>query len=103
MGLKSITGFAYPTPIYEILMSFLIFGILWGIRKKISTPGMMFSIYLILIAIERLIIETIRINTTYNIFGHKITQAQLLSVILIAIGSFGIWYLRKNPKKLAEL
>ncbi len=103
MGLESITGFAYPTPIYEILMSFLIFGILWGIRKKITTPGMMFSIYLILIAIERLIIETIRINTTYNIFGHKITQAQLLSVILIAIGSFGIWYLRKNPKKLAEL
>lgn len=103
MGLESITGYAYPTPIYEIVMSFLIFGILWGIRKKINTPGMMFSIYLILIAIERLIIESIRINTKYVVLGYEFTQAQFLSVVMIALGSFGIWYFRKYPKKLADI
>jgi len=102
MGLVSKTGYAFPTPIYEIIMSFIIFGILWGIRKKINTPGMMFSIYLILIAIERLIIESIRINTKYVVFGYEFTQAQFLSVVMIALGSFGIWYLRKYGKKLAE-
>lgn len=103
MGLESVTGYAYPTPIYEMLMSFLIFGILWGIRKKISTPGVMFSLYLILIGIERLIIESIRINTVYHIFGKEITQAQILSVVMITAGAFGIWYMKKHGKKLADL
>ncbi|MCG3164930.1 MAG: Prolipoprotein diacylglyceryl transferase [Bacteroidia bacterium] len=103
MGLESISGYAYPTPIYEMLMSFLIFGILWSIRKKINTPGMLFSIYLILISIERLIIESIRINTKYHVFGYEFTQAQFLSVVMIGLGSFGIWYFRKYPKKLADI
>lgn len=103
MGLESITGYAFPTPIYEILMSFLIFGILWSLRKRIVTPGVMFSLYLILIGIERLIIESIRINTVYHIFGKAITQAQLLSVVMISLGLFGIWYMKKHGKKLGEL
>ncbi len=103
MGLESISGNAYPTPIYEIIMSFLIFAILWSFRKKFSTPGMLFSVYLILIAIERLIIESIRINTKYVVLGYEFTQAQFLSVVMIAVGGFGIWYFRKYPKKLADL
>lgn len=103
MGLVSETGYAYPTPIYEMLMSFLIFGILWAIRKKINMPGIMFSIYLILIAIERLIIESIRINTKYVVFGYEFTQAQFLSVVMIAGGIWGILYFRKPDNKLAQL
>ena len=37
----------------------------------------MFSIYLILNGIERFFVETIRVNTTYSIFGLHPTQAEL--------------------------
>lgn len=102
MGLESITGYAYPTPIYEMLMSFLIFGILWGTRKKFTTSGLFFSVYLILIAIERLLIESIRINTKYNVFGYEFTQAQFLSVTLIIAGAIGIWYFKFRKKTPAD-
>ena len=99
MGLTSITGKAFPTPLYEAVMAFTLFGMLWGIRKKITTPGVLFSVYLILTGIERFIIEQIRINEVYHILGNDITQAEILSVAAILLGGFGIWYFRKIEKR----
>jgi phosphatidylglycerol:prolipoprotein diacylglycerol transferase len=43
----------FPTPLYEVLMSFFIFGFLWLIRTRIHTAGLMFSIYLMFNGVER--------------------------------------------------
>jgi prolipoprotein diacylglyceryl transferase len=83
----------YPTPFYEVLMSLVIFGFLWSIRKKIKTPALLFCIYLVLNGVERFLIESIRVNTTYHIFGKYITQAQLISSALILIGLAGCGFL----------
>jgi phosphatidylglycerol:prolipoprotein diacylglycerol transferase len=88
----------YPTPFYEVLMALAIFGILWSIRKKINTPGLMFSIYLIFNGVERFTIEKIRVNTTYTIFGKHITQAELISSLLFIIGVVATLYLLYKPK-----
>jgi phosphatidylglycerol:prolipoprotein diacylglycerol transferase len=92
----------FPTPVYETLMMIVIFIILWSIRKKIKTPGVLFSIYLIFNGIERFFIEHIRVNNTYDIFGHHITQAEIISPILVLIGIAG-WYIleKRNKKKTA--
>jgi len=50
----------------------------------------MFCIYLILNGIERFLVETIRVNTTYSIFGIHPTQAELISTALVATGLIGI-------------
>ena len=50
----------------------------------------MFCIYLILNGIERFLVETIRVNTTYSIFGIHPTQAELISTALVAAGLIGI-------------
>jgi phosphatidylglycerol---prolipoprotein diacylglyceryl transferase len=89
----------FPTPFYEVVMSLGIFGILWAIRKRIQTPGMLFSIYLVFNGIERFLIESIRVNTTYTIFEKHITQAQLISSALIVIGIAGIVYLSLQKNK----
>jgi len=94
-GYTSLTGFAYPTPIYEIIMSILIFAVLWSMRKRWTTPGIMISAYFILGGLERLLIEQIRINNEYNILG-GITQAELISTAMIALGAFGFYYLPKG-------
>ncbi len=50
----------------------------------------MFSIYLTLNGIERFVVETIRVNSTYSIFGLHPTQAELISASLIITGLLGI-------------
>jgi hypothetical protein len=42
-------------------------------------------------------IEKIRINTTYNIFNHAITQAELISATLILLGMVLV-YVSKSVK-----
>jgi len=76
----------YPTPIYEFFISLIIFLVLWAIRKRINTPGLLFSLYLIMSGFERFLIEIIRINAEYNFMNLSLTQAQIISVGLIFIG-----------------
>lgn len=100
-GYTSLTGFAYPTPIYEIAMSIVIFAVLWAMRKRWTTPGIMVSAYFVLGGIERLLIEQIRINNEYNILG-GITQAELISMAMIALGAFGFFYMPKVGHRWAK-
>ena len=72
----------YPTPFYEIILSLLILSLLWKLRKKISTPWLLFSIYLFFNGLERFFIEKIRVNTEYQILG-GITQAEIISSMLM--------------------
>ncbi len=94
--------FVWPTPIYETIMCLVIFGILWSIRKKINTGGLLFSIYLILNGFERFFIEKIRVNETLiwleNLTSIKITQGQLIAIFLFTIGTLLSLYLLKNKK-----
>ena len=89
----------WPTSLYETIMCLLLFSLLWLIRKKISIPGMIFSIYLILNGTERFFIEKIRVNTEYNFLG-GITQAEIISFCLVITGIFLSIYFTKKHKKL---
>lgn len=86
----------YPTPFYETIVGLLIFFFLWSIRKRISAPGVLFSIYLVLNGIERFLIEQIRVNIRYHFLGISATQAELIALLLIAAGIAGFFYFRKR-------
>jgi phosphatidylglycerol---prolipoprotein diacylglyceryl transferase len=86
----------YPTPIYESLMAFVSFGILWAFRKQIHKPGWLFGLYLLLVGLARFAIEPIRVNTTYDIGGMQITQAQIISVLCIIAG-IALLIFRRRP------
>lgn len=91
----------YPTAFYEAIAGIAIFFLLWGIRKKIQIPGIMFFLYLILNGTERFLIEKIRVNTLYPIFG-GVTQAEIISFILILCGISGIVYFFNIYRRGAE-
>jgi phosphatidylglycerol:prolipoprotein diacylglycerol transferase len=76
----------HPTPVYEFILCALICWFLWSIRKKTTPTGKLFMIYLMLAGIERFIIEFLRPNPRI-IFG--LSEAQLISMVLIALGLFG--------------
>lgn len=86
----------FPTPFYEAVMCIALFFVLWSIRKRISIPGILFSVYLIMNGTERFFIEKIRVNTKYHIFGNEITQAEIISVCLFITGIFGLYFFSKR-------
>tara|TARA_B100001758_G_C18401362_1_gene609236 strand:- start:387 stop:1559 length:1173 start_codon:yes stop_codon:yes gene_type:complete len=93
----------WPTAFYEIMMSLVIFSILWSIRKHVKVKGLLFSIYLIFNGLERFSIEKIRINTEYNILG-GVTQAEIISFCLVLIGLVSCIILyRNNNNKIQQL
>ena len=89
----------YPTAFYETVMGLMIFGFLWAVRKRITVTGIMFCLYLFLNGAERFTIEQMRVNSTFEFLGMQITQAQLISSILMLIGASGMAYFYKRAKK----
>jgi prolipoprotein diacylglyceryltransferase len=85
----------YPTALYEIIACLILFLILWSVRKKITVPGVLFGMYLIMNGLERFFVEKIRVNTKYDIFGFHPTQAEIISTLLVIGGAVLIWYSRK--------
>lgn len=76
----------FPTPVYETTMAFIIFGILWFLRKKLKTPGLLFAIYLMFNGTERFLIEKIRINNVFDFLGLQVTQAEIISSAIFTAG-----------------
>ena len=88
----------FPTSFYESVICILLFLLLWSIRYKIKTPGVLFGIYMILAGVERFFIELIRVNTKYPpIFGISYTQAELISVLMV-LGGAVLIFTQKNKK-----
>jgi phosphatidylglycerol---prolipoprotein diacylglyceryl transferase len=86
----------FPTPVYETTLALLIFLVLWSLRKRITTPGVIMSLYLIMNGIERFFIEKIRVNNKMDFFGMKLTQAEIISVLFIMAGIVMWIYVRKK-------
>jgi prolipoprotein diacylglyceryltransferase len=88
----------YPTPFYETLVCLGLFFFLWYMRKRLKVPGLLFAVYLIVNGIERFFVETIRVNSQYDIFGFHPTQAELISSALVITGLVLFFTLKKNSR-----
>lgn len=80
----------YPTSLYEFMMCLALFGVLWALRKHPFLSGWLFFLYLVFAAVERFLIEQIRVNNTFDLFGMTWTQAELISVLLFVVGLAGL-------------
>ncbi|MGA7180444.1 MAG: prolipoprotein diacylglyceryl transferase family protein [Thiobacillaceae bacterium] len=101
-GVRIAQPGVYPTPIYETLMSFIGFAILWSMRDHPFRPGWLFALYLVLAGIERLLIEPIRVNVVFQVFGINATQAEMVSVVLVVLGIVGIAILSHKEEPLPQ-
>lgn len=86
----------FPTSIYEFVMLAALGGVLWLLRKRITIPGILFFLCLLLNGFERFWIEKIRVNDRYDILGFQSTQAEFISVMLMLIGLIGMAVLWKR-------
>jgi phosphatidylglycerol:prolipoprotein diacylglycerol transferase len=60
------------------------------IRKHKHAPGWLFSMYLLVAGIERFVIEKIRVNNEFDLLGFSVTQAEVISIALVALGVLGL-------------
>ena len=86
----------HPTPIYETLMAFTFFGILWSQRRKFeATPGALFGASLVALGVERFIAEFWRL--TPRVLGWM-SAAQLFSIAAFVMGIALILWMRNRPR-----
>ena len=91
----------HPTPIYESLMSFAFFGLLWSQRRRFeSVPGTTFGLSLILLGIERFIAEFWRI--TPRVLGWM-TAAQIFSIVAFIVGIALVFWMRSRPRAVVAV
>ncbi len=87
-GIVPTTMTVYPTPLFEVFFSFLVFILLLQLRKREMPAGRLFFLYLLLNGLPRFIVEFIRLNPR-GLLG--MTQAQFVGILMIAAGIAG-WY-----------
>ena len=93
----------FPTAFYETIIATILFILLWFCRKRITIPGQLFSLYLIVNGMERFWIEKIRVNVVMDVFGFQCTQAELIASLTFCAGLFlWFWLPRFNEKQQPE-
>jgi phosphatidylglycerol:prolipoprotein diacylglycerol transferase len=92
-GTVPTTEDVHPTPIYEALAMGGVAYALWRLRDRL-TGGRLFALYLVLAGLERLLVEFIRRNEDVAL---GLTQAQLISVVMIVVGAVWLGRTRGRP------
>ena len=83
----------HPTQLYETVMGFGMFVVLWALRKHPHKAGWLFGLYLIVAGIERFIVEFFRAKDD-RFFG-PLTAAQVIAIVLAVLGT-GIMATRRQ-------
>ena len=92
----------FPTPIYEAITCIILFFVLWALRKKLTRTLQMFGVYLIMVGVERFLVELIRVNYKYDWGFIHPSQAEILSVALVLLGA-GLLLFYKDPEEVNQL
>ncbi len=74
----------HPTQIYEVVLGFLMFLILWRFRDHRHAAGWLFGLYAVLAGIERFLIEFVRAKDD-RFFG-GLTLAQMIALGFVLAG-----------------
>ncbi len=84
----------HPTELYEIVLTFAVFVLLWRRREHRHAAGWLFGLYLVLSSIERIVAEIFRAKDDRLFLG--ITVAQIWSAALVAVGLAVMWRLSRS-------
>lgn len=78
----------HPAPIYEALAYGAVFALLWSMRRGRHPDGFIIWWYLALSGAVRFLVEFVRVNPKVAL---GLSEAQWISLVLIAIASVLIW------------
>ena len=88
LGVQIPAPGVHPTPVWETAMALVLFGVLWALRRHPFRAGWLFSLWIVLAAAERLVIEPFRVNELHGPL--HLSQAQYLSAVFLVVGLAGL-------------
>jgi phosphatidylglycerol:prolipoprotein diacylglycerol transferase len=89
----------YPTQLFSAGMLFIIFGILWLLKKRQKFHGQLFLIYVAMYALGRSIVEVYRGDLERGfVIKDVLSNSQFISIILIVAVIYFYLRLSKNTK-----
>lgn len=95
-------GFRHPSQIYECFKNFVIFSILWTVRKKDWPRGFLFWMFITLYGVFRFLIEFVRQPDRqigdYGLFFGWMSMGQILCSVMVVLGVYFLVRLWKNDK-----
>ena len=80
----------HPTQLYEAIVCFLLFFLMWRYRKAPTLKDNLFFLYLFLAGVERFLIEFLRTNQKYVL--DTFSGAQIISLIMLIVGLYFLKY-----------
>lgn len=83
-GIERQGQLLHPTQVYEFLLNYIVFLILWRKRKNIKYNGQLFVWYLVFFAINRSVVELFRYNPTI-IGWFSISHLLSIGLVIIAL------------------
>lgn len=90
----------HPTQIYDSIFMFIFFYVLWKLKDRKNPVGWLTSITIIVLGVERFLVEFLR-NTTPS-FIDGLSQAQLISLGLAFIGIIKLIYIYSRQNRLSS-
>jgi phosphatidylglycerol---prolipoprotein diacylglyceryl transferase len=97
-GIVPTSADVLPIPLFEALISFIVFFAVLQLRKRELSAGMVFFIYLICNAVPRFLMEFVRLNPKLLL---GLTQAQYIAICLVITAVIGIIRIRKGTPAAA--
>ncbi len=86
----------HPTQLYEVVLGFLMFVMLWRLRKQTHREGWLFGVWCMLAGTERFIVEFFRAKDDVTTAG--LTSAQIIAITVFTIG-FGLLVSKRGVSK----
>jgi phosphatidylglycerol:prolipoprotein diacylglycerol transferase len=87
----------HPTQIYEFLTELVIFILLFALFGKLTQPGRILGLFLVLSSVGRFVVEFFRAHDVGDPFGLTLSTAQWTALALLLLGG---WMLRRKPVAL---
>jgi len=73
-----------PTQIIEVVLGFIMFLILWRLRKHTHAEGWLFGVYAVLAGIERFAVEFLRIKDD-RFFALSLAQCIAIAIFIVGL------------------
>lgn len=81
----------HPTMLYELLLNFCWFWILWGLRKKPHKDGLISGLYVLLYSLGRFVVSFFRAD---SLMLGNLRAAHAVSVLLVIV--VGVWIIKER-------
>jgi len=99
MRIAGLPGTYQPAQVYDSLMNLVGLGVVLWFERRSKHRGQVFSLFLVLHGLARFIYEFWRAGVTAEVVrGLSLTEAQVVSLAMIAIGGGLFFYFGRKPQ-----